>query len=261
MMKGIAPKLLMSALIAIMALSVALPLAQAKEADSGQWRFQLAPYIWMAGQKGNVATLPGLPAADIEVDFYDDILGNLNGALMLVGEARKDRFGIVADIAYTDIESENSTPGPFFSHVNSRTKSWMISAALFYRLAEKKRAFLDLMGGARYWSLDSELTLEQGLVGQRQISHTENWVDPLVGLKGLLPLGDSNFYIGGVVMIGGFGVGSDFMYDLTANLGYQWTKGFTTTIGYRYLGVDYEKGGFKYDVTQQGPVIGFSWSF
>ena len=65
--------------------------AHAESNIGDKWEFQLAPYAWLVGQKGKVDTLPGLPPADVDVDFYDDILGNINGALMLVGEARKGR--------------------------------------------------------------------------------------------------------------------------------------------------------------------------
>ena len=52
------------------------------DANSGdQWEFQLAPYAWLAGQNGKVATLPGLPPADIDIDFYDDIWGNISSAV------------------------------------------------------------------------------------------------------------------------------------------------------------------------------------
>ncbi len=101
--------------------------AYADPTSGDKWKFQLAPYAWLAGQKGKVATLPGLPPSDIEVDFYDDILGNINLAGMLVGEARKGRYGLFTDIVYTDIEAEDPTPlGIFYSGVNSLTKSWMV---------------------------------------------------------------------------------------------------------------------------------------
>ena len=230
-----------------------------------KWNFQLAPYVWLAGQKGTVATLPGLPPADIDVDFYDDILGNIKGAIMLVGEARKGRFGIVTDIAYTDIEMEDPTPlGVFYSALTSQTKSWMVSAAGFYRLVEHQDRFLDVMGGARYWSIDSELTLKGPqfpFLPERSISNREDWVDPIVGFKGFTPIGQSRFFVSGFFTIGGFGVGSDFMWDANINLGYRWTEGFSTTIGYRYLDVDYDDDGFLYDVAQSGPILGLSWRF
>jgi len=229
--------------------------------SSDKWEFQIAPYVWLAGQKGKVATLPGLPPADVDVDFYDDILDDLNGALMLVGEARKGRYGMVMDVAYTDIGSADSTPGPIFSSIKSRTKSWMVSAAGLYRLVERQGAFLDVIGGIRYWSVDSELSLGAGLLPARKISNKESWIDPLVGLKGLTPIGESKFFVSGAFAIGGFSVGSNFMWDANINLGYQWTKGFSTTLGYRYLDVDYEDGDFLYDVAQDGLVLGLSWRF
>jgi hypothetical protein len=229
--------------------------------NNGEWEFQIAPYAWLAGQKGEVATIPGLPPAEIDVDFYDDILGNINGALALVGEARKGRYGVVMDVSYTDIEFEGSTPGPFFSSIKSRTKSWIVSAAGLYHLVERQRAFLDVIGGIRYWSVESELSLGAGLLQARKVSNKEEWIDPLIGLKGLMPIGKSKFFVSGALALGGFGVGSDFMWDANINLGYQWTKGLSTTLGYRYLDVDYEKDDFLYDIAQDGVVLGLSWRF
>ncbi len=239
--------------------------AHAESNGSDKWNFQLAPYAWLAGQKGTVATLPGLPPGDIDVDFFDDVLGNIKGALMLVGEARKGRYGLVIDMVYTDIEMEDPTPlGIFYSSLSSRTKSWMVSGAGLYRLAEGQNRFLDVIGGLRYWSVDSELTLKGPLfpfLSERSLSNKEDWVDPIIGLKGLMPIGESKFFVSGAFVIGGFGAGSDFMWDALVNLGYQWTKGFSTTLGYRYLDVDYEDDGFLYDVAQSGLTLGLSWRF
>ena len=237
--------------------------AESKGAD--KWHFQLAPYAWLAGQKGKVASLPPLPPADVDVDFYDDIVGNIKGAIMLAGEARKGRFGVVMDVAYTDIEMEDPTPlGIFYSALTSRTKTWMVSGAGLYRLAEHENSFLDAIGGVRYWSIDSELTLKGprfAFLSERSVSNKEDWIDPIIGVKGLTPIGDSKFFVSGAFVIGGFGVGSDFMWDALINFGYQWTKGFSTTIGYRYLDVDYEDDGYLYDVAQDGLILGLSWRF
>ena len=229
--------------------------------DSDTWHFHLAPYAWLAGQNGKVATLPGLPSTDIDIDFWDDILGNINGALFLVGEARKDRFGLFMDVAYVNIEDDEATAGPLFSSVVSTTESWIVTGTGFYRLIEKPGAFLDVLAGIRYWSVDSTLELRSGLLRGRKVSNKEDWVDPIVGLKGMTNLEDSRFYLSGGVAIGGFGVGSDFMWDVNVNLGYRWTDSISTTIGYRYLDVDYENDGFLYDVAQDGPVLGLSWRF
>ena len=235
--------------------------AHSAAAGNDTWEFHLAPYAWLAGQNGTVATLPGLPPADIDIDFWDDILGNLNGALFLVGEARKDRFGVFVDVAYVNIESDDTTLAPYFSTVVSETESWIVTAAGQYRLVEQSNAFLNLVAGVRYWSVDSTLALHPGLLPGQEVSNTESWVDPIVGLRGLTSIGESKFIVTGGLGVGGFGVGSDFMWDVVINLGYRWTETFTTSIGYRYLDVDYEDDGFLYDVSQQGPVLGLSWRF
>ena len=94
------PKPLRSILWCLLFLLIFSLPVHAATADNDTWHFQLAPYGWLAGQNGKVATLPPLPPSDIDIDFYDDILGNINGAFFLVGEARKGRLGVVADIAY-----------------------------------------------------------------------------------------------------------------------------------------------------------------
>ena len=77
----------------------------------------------------------------------------------------------------------------------------------------------------------------------------------------MAPLGESKFFVSGFVIIGGFDVGSDFMWDANLNLGYRWTETFSTLFGYRYLDVDYEDSNFLYDVAQDGLILGLSWRF
>jgi len=231
-------------------------------ASSGDsWEFHIAPYAWLAGQEGTVATLPGLPPADIDVSFSDDIADNIQGALMLIGEARKGSLGFTAEVAYTDIESDATIPGENFTTLTSQSQSWIVSAGGFYRFFENEQGFLDGLAGVRYWSIDSELTLSGGPLGAFAVDNREDWFDPMVGLKGLSMIGSSKFYVSGFILIGGFGAGSDFMWDGNLNLGYQWTETFSTTIGYRYLAVDYENDDFLYDVSQDGPILGLSWRF
>jgi hypothetical protein len=73
--------------------------------------------------------LSGLPLAEINIDFLDDILGNISGALLVLGEARKDNWGKFADIAYVNNEIEDETLTPYFNSLSSKTESWIISTA------------------------------------------------------------------------------------------------------------------------------------
>jgi hypothetical protein len=236
--------------------------AHAAPGGGERWESQFSLYSWLAGQKGSVATLPGLPPTDIDIDFYDDIIGNINAAMFLNFEMRKGRWGVLADIAYTDIEDEDATPYELlWQAVTSQTKSWIVSAAGQYRLVDETRSSMDVFGGIRYWSVDSRLSLTGGPAQDRKPSNKEDWFDPILGLKGMNFLGASDFFVSGGMAFGGFGMGSDFIWDAWANLGYQWTETFGVSLGYRYMDVDYEKGDFLYDVAQQGLLLGLGWQF
>lgn len=235
--------------------------ACASENQDDQWQYQLAGYSWLAGQKGSLSTFPNMPEVDVDIDFWDDILGNINGALYLIGEARRGSFGAFMDVAYSDVEIEENTPGQYFSSITSRTKTWMVTTAGFYRLMDNSQGFLDLLAGIRYWSLESTLGLTSGILEGGDVTNSKSWIDPVIGAKGLMPVGSSRFFMSGAMVFGGFGAGADFMWDGSLNLGYNWTESIATTVGYRYLIVEYDKDGFVYDVDQQGPTLAFSWRF
>ena len=65
--------------------------------------------------------------------------------------------------------------------------------------------------------------------------------------------------------IGGFGVGSDFMYQLIASLRWQASETTGLFFGYRLIGFDYEDGHDRnyvhFDLIEQGPMVGVSLSF
>lgn len=64
--------------------------------------------------------------------------------------------------------------------------------------------------------------------------------------------------------VGGFGVGSDYSWNAQAYVGYRMCLLRAPVIlqaGYRALHQKYEDGGFKWDVTQHGPVIGMMFEF
>jgi len=239
-------------------LSWALPVQAA-----GDWQFRLTPYAWFAGLEGHIATIPGSPAAPIDIS-PSEALSDAEASLMLLFEARKGRHGLFADLMYSDSRSdEDLLPPPIGLTLRSVTKTTILSLAYQYGIFAEDRRAVDLILGARYWHIDSELSFGGGggLLAGRTVTHDESWLDPALGIKGRAPLGDSRFYIEGGAGIGGFGIGSDLFYELNGGIGYQWTESIGTTVGYRMFDVDYEDGGFVYDVRQQGWQLGLTWAF
>ena len=228
----------------------------------GEWEFKLTPYVWFAGVKGNVSTVPGSPVVPIDVS-PSDALSDSQASAMLIFEAKHNRHGVFVDLIYTDSESDSTLVESINLTLKSISRNKIYSAAYEYEIYNQDKSVVDVFAGLRYWKVDTIMEFGGGLgvlAGQR-IRSAESWVDPLIGVKGRMPFGDSNFYAAGWLAAGGFGVGSDSFYDASVNVGYQWNKSIGTTLGYRLFNVDYEDGSFIYDVQQEGWALGLSWAF
>ena len=227
------------------------------------WQFRLSPYLWFAGLKGDVGTIPPLPTAPVDISASEAI-EDTEASLMLILDAKKGRHGFFTDLIYTDVQSdEELVPQPIGLMMKSTSKTTIFSLAYQYELFGQDQTVVDLLAGARYWAIDSELKFKGGLglLAGKKLSNDESWFDPALGVKGRAPLGNSKLYVEGGAGVGGFGVGSDLFYEISANIGYQWNKSIGTVLGYRMFDVDYEDDGYVYDVKQQGWQVGLTWSF
>ncbi len=92
------------------------------------------------------------------------------------------------------------------------------------------------------------------------VSGSKGWVDPFVGFRGQCRLSDRT-YLAGRADIGGFGVSSDLMWNAYGALGVDISERLAVELGYRYLSVDYQSGGFAYDVATKGPFVGVRIEF
>ena len=226
--------------LALVGLFIQVPVFAVEE----QWEFSLSPYLWFAGIKGDVATVPPLPPAPIEVT-PSQAIEDTQAALMILFTAKKNRHGVYFDFLYTDVESdEELVPAPISLTLKSISKTTLVTLAYQYEAYRNDRQIVDVLAGLRYWDIDTTLKFGGGL-----------------GVTGTVFLGDSRFYFNGAAGIGGFGVGSDLFFDINANVGYQWNKAIGTIIGYRLFDVDYSKDNFLYDVRQDGWIVGLTWSF
>jgi len=95
-----------------------------------------------------------------------------------------------------------------------------------------------------------------------------SWVDPIIGLRTTWDLSDrvSTMVSGD---ISGFGVGSDFAWNVMGVAGYRFglfaERDATVFAGYRALGQDYSKGSganrTSWDMILHGPVVGMAVEF
>ena len=222
-----------------------------------RWNFSAAVYVWAAGMKGTTG-FGDLPTVDIDASF-SDILENLDFAFMAVGEARYDRFGVFGDLIYTKLSADGTGPMGLTASVENKTIVGTLMGE--YRVVEAGNTSVDVMAGARVWGVMMDLNVTGGggiVSGGRDFDRY--WVDPMVGAKARLQ-GDSPWFLTSWAMIGGFGAASDIDWDVFGGVGYEVKDWLSLVAGYRALGVDYDRDGFLFDVTQQGPIIGGVFRF
>jgi hypothetical protein len=130
---------------------------------------------------------------------------------------------------------------------------------------------LEVLFSLSYFDLSTELEVRttapvSGEVTTRKAGIGAHWIDPLIGLKYSLPFSDAwRFDLRGDV--GGFGIGSDLSYQLLGTVAWQSGGNVGLVLGYRLIAFDYEDGERgtrhyeRYDLTEQGPVVGVTWRF
>ena len=97
----------------------------------------------------------------------------------------------------------------------------------------------------------------------RSFSFYDNWVDPLIGLRGRLNLTKA-FYLTAETDVGGFGIGSDIAVEAYAALGCDITRNIYSEVGYRYLYDDFRDEGandFLYQMSLHGAQISVGLKF
>ena len=98
----------------------------------------------------------------------------------------------------------------------------------------------------------------------RSVSQDKNRVDPLVGVVLHTPA-ERRFLLKLYTEIGGFGVGSDFAWQIFPVVGFRVTDRASLEFGYRWLDMNYASGDGNeksgYDVLSQGPALGFGFRF
>ncbi|MDW9368846.1 hypothetical protein GOB34_14340 [Sinorhizobium meliloti] len=226
---------------------------EGKQVETEQgWTFTIAPYFWMAGISGDVGMF-GLPPTEIDASF-SDVFDHLDFGAMVIGEARYDRYSIFTDVMYTKISGERGTPlGILASDVEVTTETFAGLLGVGYALIDNSSGRLDVVGGARVWSVDTEISLSGGILGGRSRSDGATWVDAVGGLRATYLI-TPQIYLTGWGLVGAGG--ADIDWDVAATIGYRFTDRVSAVAGYRALGVDYSNDGFVFDAVQQGPILG-----
>lgn len=250
-------RLLMSLLIAKVVVVAALfpicnpVIAQERATEPSGWEFRAVPYIWFAGQSGEMGVLgrDGLP---IKVEF-EDVIENLDFGAMAVLEAGKGQWSVMMNAMYVNLGRDSL--GTEDQSTIDASQVMLDAVGIFH---PRDPGFLDLYAGIRYTYLDAQLEQEDGTRG----SSGTGWVDPIIGLRLKWNVG-SHWLLGVLGDVGGFGVASDFTWQIQPGVGYRFSKTWAALLVYRHLSIDYEDDDttILYDVQTGGPALGAEISF
>ena len=146
------------------------------------WRFTFAPYVWALGINGDMTVRNR--SVDLDVGF-DDILSNLDLAAMVHMEVQRGRWGLVVDPNYASLSVDQDTP---LGTAEVSTDFLIVEYGVLYRVVEVggsgpdlEPTGLEIIGGGRTWSLDTEIKTPGDQTGERSTS----WTDPFIGLRAL----------------------------------------------------------------------------
>jgi hypothetical protein len=222
------------------------------ETPEDELEFKIDVYGWGANIGGQVAS-----GSDIGIGL-DQILENLNMALMGSFALNKGKWGLRTDLLYMDLEQTSDVAiDQFLTLKDLELKAWVVTPMVSYKLIDSEKVSLDLLAGARYLYLDVDAKINNlpDLSGSGDI-----W-DGVIGVSGRFDF-DGKWYLPYHFDIG---TGQSKMtWQAFGGVGYSF-KSWDLVVGYRYLEWDFDdsdKGGdVLNDLNMGGPIIGAIFQF
>lgn len=246
-------------------------------AENEPWQFGASIYFWFPDISGQTSFSRNTGGGDFEVGI-DQILDNLEFALMGAFDARRGRWGVLTDLIYMDVGNSNSgvrdatiggtrIPVGASGDVQLDLESRIVTLAGYYRTFHRPEFTMDVLGGVRYLDVEQKATWSiTGNVGSIPVidrsgtanASLENW-DAIVGVKGRLRFGADSFWFAPYYLDIGTG-DSDLTWQGIAGIGYAFSWG-ETVAAWRYLSYDLSSGSAIADVNFNGPLVGvtFRW--
>jgi len=251
--------------------SLGLLLSQSSIASgSDEWNFELTPYLFASGLKGEVG-IRGV-TADIDMSF-NDIMDSLDAGFMGLATAQKGRWVFAVEGVYSKLSGEGSksVTGPggrvdVKGALDLTNEMSIYSGTVGYRVLDEKTR-LDVLGGFRYTRLevDVDVAITAAFAGGSPFRSlalsadgSESWTDAFVGVHAIHPISENVDLLGYVDVGGG---NSDSTYMVTAGVNWEFKEDYIAKLGYRVLDQDYEDNDFKWDMKLSGMYMGLGIRF
>ena len=233
-----------------------------RSSDPDAWKHSVSIYLWLPTIDGTLKYNFGLGnSAEVEADNTLDAFK----AFMGTYEARKNKWSLLVDAIYLDLDdsSKSSVPLPGGGALATKGKLDLtgIQLGLYggYNFYQTDRTSVDLIAGLRYLSIDTDVELQATgpIILSPKISRDSDLYDGIVGLRGKVNINEKWF----VPFHGDIGAGdSDLTWQTMAGIGYQAGWG-DTILSYRYLSWDQSDDELIQDLSFSGPQLGVKFHF
>lgn len=272
-----------SRIAAIFAMALAgsgTPMAAKAQETSEGWKFSLMPYIWLPTIDANLNLGPVAGSRlDNEISLApSDWLPHLKMGGLIAGEARYGKWLMAGDYVYLNLGSSSSKintsnlgSGPvqivdLGSDTSLKSTIWSIVGG--YSIVSASAATVDLIAGVRYlslkantdWNLNVDVTGPNGgsviLPRSGSVRKSGNVTSAIVGAKGRVKIGESNWFVPFYVDVGGDG--SVTTWQAAAGVGYAYAWG-DVRLDYRYMSFDGNK--LIKDLDMGGLALGVNFVF
>jgi len=243
--------------------------AAAQEAE--KWQYEATLYLWLPSIDGDLKyTLPGGGGDTLPIDA-SKVLDSLDMAFMGAFEARYNKLSFATDFIYLDLSNSKSTVIPIGQQavdVNAGLSitGWTVTGIIGYDVMQTDRVRLAIIGGVRYFTLDTDLGINSSLdlpaplpplTKSLSLSESIDLWDGIVGVRGSIMLNE-HWYLPYYADIGTGD--SDLTWQLFGGIGYMFNWG-DIKLGYRYLKYDQDDDKFLQDFTFDGFLLGVGFRF
>lgn len=221
----------------------------------------VALYGWLPAIDGTVTSKSSGRSVETSISA-GDLLESLEFGMMGAGEVHYGRFALMNDTVYSKLGNGGTVSSAPSVSVDVDTKLLMSTTAVGYHAYVEDGRLIEPFVGLKYvWmKTDVKATTSLGKGAAIGAGIDAHWWDPVIGVRGRLPLTDT-LTAGGVAEIGGFGAGSEFTWQIFAGLEYAISERTSANIGFRYLSIRYSADRRDVDIEQYGPLLGLSMTF
>ncbi len=237
--------------------------AQIFNDSSHKYKIYVEPYIMFTSMSGTTA-IGGLPPVSICIPA-SKVFSYLKIGGMLYVEVHNDKFAYTSDLFYANLSQDASSKNNVISGT-ADLKQFLWELEGLYRI----NPWLEAGVGARINDITSEINFHYNMItgGGSLTGYSKRssiWVDPLIVARLKTVIHDKWLFQLRADM-GGFGIGSQFAWQLQPDIFYRASKLLQLGIGYRAISVNYNnnKSGsdyFLYDMVEYGPQIRIGFNF